>query len=40
VQIVQSCWQVIYLTMDDDIRGRFRRSAEILEEGMFRLIEL
>jgi hypothetical protein len=40
VQIVQSGWQVIYLTMDDDIRDRFRRAAEALEEGMFRLIEL
>ena len=40
VQIVQSGWQVIYLTMDDDIRDRFRRAAEALEKGMFRLIEL
>jgi uncharacterized protein YhaN len=40
VQIVRSGWQVIYLTMDDDIRDRFLRAAEALEEGMFRLIEL
>lgn len=40
VQIVQSGWQVIYLTMDDDIRDRFRTAAEVLDEGMFRLIEL
>jgi hypothetical protein len=40
VQIVQSGWQVIYLTMDDDIRDRFRRAAEPLGEGIFRLIEL
>jgi uncharacterized protein YhaN len=40
VQIVQLGWQVIYLTMDDDIRDRFRRASEALEEGMFRLIEL
>ena len=40
VQIVQSGWQVIYLTMDDDIRDRFRTAAGSLAEGMFRLIEL
>jgi hypothetical protein len=40
VKIVQSGWQVIYLTMDDDIRDRFRRAAQLLDEGMFRLIEL
>jgi hypothetical protein len=40
VQIVQSGWQVIYLTMDDDIRDRFRAAAGSLDEGMFRLIEL
>ena len=40
VQIVQSGWQVIYLTMDDDIRDRFHRAAGALEQGMFRLIEL
>ena len=40
VQAVQSGWQVIYLTMDDDIRDRFRTAAEALGEGMFRLIEL
>jgi uncharacterized protein YhaN len=40
VKIVQSGWQVIYLTMDDDIRDRFRKAAEALEEGVFRMIEL
>jgi uncharacterized protein YhaN len=40
VQIVQSGWQVIYLTMDDDIRDRFCADAGALDEGMFRLIEL
>jgi VIT1/CCC1 family predicted Fe2+/Mn2+ transporter len=40
VQIVQSGWQVIYLTMDDDIRDRFCAGAAALDEGMFRLIEL
>ena len=40
VQIVQSGWQVIYLTMDDDIRDRFQRAAQALDRGMFRLIEL
>jgi uncharacterized protein YhaN len=40
VQIVRSGWQVIYLTMDDDIRDRFRKAAAGLEEGIFRLIEL
>jgi hypothetical protein len=40
VKAVQSEWQVIYLTMDDDIRDRFRKAAEVLEEGKFRLIEL
>jgi uncharacterized protein YhaN len=40
VQIVKSGWQVIYLTMDDDIRDRFRRATETLEAGLFRLIEL
>jgi len=40
VQIVQSGWQVIYLTMDDDIRDRFQRAAGALDEGMFRMVEL
>jgi uncharacterized protein YhaN len=40
VQIVRSGWQVIYLTMDDDIRDRFRRAAQILEQGTFQLLEL
>ncbi|MBN2551141.1 MAG: hypothetical protein JXB06_00165 [Spirochaetales bacterium] len=40
VEAVRSGWQVVYLTMDDDIRDRFRRAAEELEPGTFALIEL
>jgi hypothetical protein len=40
IQAVQTGWQVIYLTMDDDIRDRFKTAAKVLDEGMFRLIEL
>jgi uncharacterized protein YhaN len=40
VKAVQSGWQVIYLTMDDDIRDRFGKAAGLLGEGSFRLIEL
>jgi uncharacterized protein YeeX (DUF496 family) len=40
VEAVRSGWQVIYLTMDDDIRDRFSRAAETLQEQMFALIEL
>lgn len=40
VKAVRSGWQVIYLTMDDDIRDRFLDAAEALDEGMFKQIEL
>lgn len=40
VEIVQQDWQVVYFTMDDDIRDRFVRRAADLGPGQFRLIEL
>ena len=40
VRAVQSGWQVLYLSMDDDIRDRFRRAGKSLDPGMFKYIEL
>jgi hypothetical protein len=40
VEVVRAGWQVIYLTMDDDLRDRIRRAAAALPEGSFRLITL
>jgi hypothetical protein len=40
VATVQEGWQVIYFTMDDDIRRRFVEAAKVLPDGQFRLIEL
>ncbi len=40
VEIVRDGWQVVYLTMDDDVRDRFLAASEGLPEGAFRLIRL
>jgi len=40
IEAVRSGWQVIYFTMDDDIRGRFCKAAGELDPGTFKLIEL
>jgi len=40
VTLVEEGWQVLYFTMDDDIRDRFIDSARSLGEGMFRMIEV
>jgi len=40
LEAVRSGWQVIYFTMDDDIRDRFCKAAGKLDTGIFKLIEL
>ncbi|MBA7675042.1 hypothetical protein ES703_83270 [subsurface metagenome] len=40
VEAIGSGWQVIYFTMDDDIRDRFKRVAKRLIPNDFKLIEL
>ncbi len=40
IDSVRSGWQVIYFTMDDDIRDRFCKAAGKLDTGTFKLIEL
>jgi uncharacterized protein YhaN len=40
LEAVRSGWQVIYFTMDDDIRDRFCKAAGKLDTGTFKLIEL
>jgi HPt (histidine-containing phosphotransfer) domain-containing protein len=40
VEAVRSGWQVIYFTMDDDIRDRFCKAASKLDPGTFKLIEM
>ncbi len=39
VEAIGSGWQVIYFTMDDDIRDRFKRVAKRLIPNDFKLIE-
>jgi len=40
IEIVKDGWQVIYFTMDDDIRDRFLKAAETLPPENFRMITL
>jgi len=40
IDAVRCGWQVIYFTMDDDIRDRFCKAAGKLDTGTFKLIEL
>jgi uncharacterized protein YhaN len=40
IDTVRSGWQVIYFTMDDDIRDRFCKAAGKLDTETFKLIEL
>ncbi len=40
VDVVGGGWQVIYFTMDDDIRERFLEASKKLKGGTFKLIEL
>lgn len=40
LEVVRSGWQVIYFTMDDDIRDRFCTASGKLDTGTFKLIEL
>ncbi len=40
ITLVNEGWQVIYLTMDNDIRERFNRAGRSLPKGSYKYIEL
>ncbi len=40
MSMVNEGWQVIYLTMDNDIRDRFNKAGRSLPDGVYRYIEL
>ncbi len=40
IAMVKSGWQIIYFTMDDDIRDRFKKAAKSLDGVDFKLKEL